>query len=94
LDLDKVINNLEKIARRIRLQIVEMAYEAGPERRGHPGPALSIADLMTALFFHVMKIDPKNPGLQERDRFILSKDMQAWHSMLRWQSGDILIKIS
>ena len=70
---DELIKSLENIARKIRLQIVEMAYEAGPDRRGHPGPALSIADIVTALFFHVMRIDPKNPQLPERDRFILSK---------------------
>lgn len=65
--------NLEEIARRIRLQIVEMAYQAGSERRGHPGPALSITDIVVALFFHVMRIDRKNPHWPERDRFILSK---------------------
>jgi len=73
LDLDEIVKNLENIARKIRLQIVEMAYLAGPDRRGHPGPALSIADLVVALFFHVMRIDPKNPMWPERDRFILSK---------------------
>lgn len=67
------IPSLEREARRIRLDIVKMAYETGNERRGHPGPALSVADIVTALFFSIMKIDPSNPRWPGRDRFILSK---------------------
>lgn len=64
---------LEEKARQIRLDIVRMAYACGQERRGHPGPALSIADMVTALFFDIMRIDPKNPKWPDRDRFVLSK---------------------
>lgn len=67
------IRSLEEEARKIRIEIAKMAYATGNERRGHPGPALSIADFVAALFFGVMKIDPSNPKWPDRDRFILSK---------------------
>lgn len=47
-----------------------MVYKAGD---GHPGPALSIADIIAALYFHVMSIDPRKPDWEDRDRFVLSK---------------------
>jgi transketolase len=43
------------------------------EYKGHPGPALSITDIITVLYFKVMKIDPDRPRWEDRDRFILSK---------------------
>lgn len=65
------INNLLEKAREIRKDIIEIAYKAaGPN---HVGPALSCADIMVALFFRIMKIDPTNPRWEKRDRFILSK---------------------
>jgi transketolase len=65
------INNLIEKARQIRRDIIEIAYKAqGPS---HPGPALSCADIVTALYFKIMKIDPHNPQWEERDRFVLSK---------------------
>jgi transketolase len=65
------INNLIDKAREIRKDIIEIAYKAqGPS---HPGPALSCADIVAALYFKIMKIDPANPRWEERDRFILSK---------------------
>ncbi len=57
-------------AKILRRDVVKMVYLAGD---GHPGPALSIADIVTALYFKVMKIDPQNPNWSQRDRFILSK---------------------
>lgn len=44
---------------------------------GHPGGSLSIADVVTTLFFHELNIDPKNPKNEDRDRFILSKGHAA-----------------
>ncbi len=64
------VDELEQIARRIRCDIVQMIHEAGS---GHPGAALSSVEIVTALYFKVMRIDPANPRWHERDRFILSK---------------------
>ncbi len=64
------IRELEEIARWLRIDIVTMIHKA---RDGHPGGALSVTDLITALFFHVMDVDPANPRWEDRDRFILSK---------------------
>lgn len=62
---------LEEKARDIRKGIIEIAYKAqGPS---HPGPSLSIADVVAALYFRFMKIDPANPKWEERDRLVLSK---------------------
>jgi transketolase len=64
------INLIEK-AREIRKDIIEIAYKAqGPS---HPAPALSCTDIVTALYFKIMEIDPSNPQWEKRDRFILSK---------------------
>ena len=67
------INNIEelsKIAKNIRRDIIEEIYDA---QSGHPGGSLSIADIMTVLYFNEMNIDPKNPQNTERDRLVLSK---------------------
>lgn len=62
---------LRLMANTIRRDILDIAYKAqGPS---HPGPALSCADIVTALYFKIMKIDPDNPRWSDRDRFILSK---------------------
>ncbi len=68
--MDDTIRRLEEIARLIRIDIVTMIHKAGD---GHPGAALSAADLITALYFHVLHIDPAHPNKKDRDRFILSK---------------------
>ena len=61
---------LQKIADRLRLDVVKMVHDA---KDGHPGPALSIADIVATLYFKELNIDPKNPRWEDRDRFILSK---------------------
>lgn len=63
-------NELVKMTQTVRRDIVTMIHEAGS---GHPGGSLSAAELMTALYFSVMKLDPENPEWEDRDRFILSK---------------------
>jgi len=68
------IANLEETARRIRKEALKMIAEAGS---GHPGGSLSCADVITALYFYKMKHDPKNPKMDGRDRFILSKGHAA-----------------
>ncbi|MCT4564631.1 MAG: transketolase [Maledivibacter sp.] len=65
---------LEKIATQIRKDIVEMTNAAGS---GHPGGSLSAADILAVLYFEKMNIDPKNPKLENRDKFILSKGHAA-----------------
>jgi len=61
---------LEEMALKIRRHIIREIYEAGS---GHPGGSLSATDIITALYFHIMKHDPKNPKWENRDRFVLSK---------------------
>ena len=67
---DKLIQMLEAKAKLVRRQVIEMIYQAGS---GHPGGSLSAADLVTVLFFHVLRHDPHRPLWPGRDRFILSK---------------------
>jgi transketolase len=57
-------------ARQLRRDVFTMIHQCGD---GHPGAALSIVDLLVALYFHVLRVDPQNPEWPARDRFILSK---------------------
>lgn len=66
--------NYKEIAARIRVDVIKAVYSAGS---GHPGGSLSAADILTALYFREMNIDPKNPRLKGRDRFVLSKGHAA-----------------
>ena len=68
------ITELDKIARQVRRDIIIMTAKAGA---GHPGGSLSCTDALVALYFDVMKIDPKNPRDPDRDRFVLSKGHAA-----------------
>ncbi|MDA1190733.1 MAG: transketolase [Candidatus Poribacteria bacterium] len=61
---------LRETAREMRRSILKMIHAAGS---GHPGGSLSSTDLLTMLYFHEMRHDPKNPAKADRDRFILSK---------------------
>jgi len=65
-----LIRTLEEKARLMRQDIVIMV---GAAKSGHPGGSLSAADILSALYFHVMRHDPKNPKWADRDRFVLSK---------------------
>lgn len=64
------VNELEEIARKVRIGIIEGVYNA---KSGHPGGSLSIVDIMTVLYFNQMNIDEKNPKAASRDRLVLSK---------------------
>jgi transketolase len=64
------LTDLKQVAKRIRIEIVKMIGAAGS---GHPGGSLSAVELLVALYFRVLRRDPKNPNWPERDRFILSK---------------------
>ena len=50
--------SLDKMAKKLRFEAVRMVYEG---KDGHPGPALSIADIVTALYFDIMNIRPEEP---------------------------------
>ena len=62
------------IANNIRVSIIKSVSSA---KSGHPGGSLSIADIMTVLYFEKMNIDPTNPNFEDRDRFVLSKGHAA-----------------
>lgn len=66
---DIEIKNLEQKANDIRISILEMLTEA---KSGHTAGPLGMADIFTALYFHILNHDPKNPEWEERDRVILS----------------------
>ncbi len=69
--MDKLSNKqLALEAAKARLLGVTMVYEAAS---GHPGGSLSCMDVLTALYFDEMNVDPKNPKGQDRDRFVMSK---------------------
>lgn len=65
---------LEEIARRVRRNIVLMTARAGS---GHPGGSLSAVEIITALYFKVLRHRPREPRWEDRDRFILSKGHAA-----------------
>lgn len=61
---------LKAKAKELRKTALTMIYEA---QSGHPGGAFSAADIISALYFSELNIDPQNPGWPDRDRFVLSK---------------------
>ena len=65
---------LEITACKIRMGIIEGVHSA---KSGHPGGSLSIAEILTSLYFKAMNIDPKDPKKADRDRFVLSKGHAA-----------------
>ncbi len=69
--MDKnTIKQLQKTANLVRQGVIESVYHA---QSGHPGGSLSIADTITYLYEKQMRVDPKNPKWEDRDRFVLSK---------------------
>lgn len=68
------VKELQNIARNVRIGIIEGVYNA---QSGHPGGSLSIADVLTVLYFNQMHIDEKNPNSKGRDRLVLSKGHAA-----------------
>ena len=69
-----VHTDLSALCRQLRQDVLEMIHAAGS---GHPGGSLSAVEILTALYFDVMKVDPANPSDPDRDRFILSKGHAA-----------------
>ncbi len=68
------VAELKSKANKIRKDIVRMITEA---KSGHPGGSLSATDIVTALYFKVIRYNPENPKWEDRDRFILSKGHAA-----------------
>ena len=66
---DQKIKELEEMANTIRQDVIEMLVEA---KSGHSAGPLGMADIFTALYFHILNHDPKNPMWEERDRLVLS----------------------
>jgi transketolase len=75
------VQDLREMAATIRCDIIEMICTA---QAGHPGGSLSATDVVTALYFRVMRLDPNNPDWPDRDRFILSKGhaCPVWYAAL------------
>lgn len=68
------VEELEEIARRVRIHVVKSTHEAGS---GHPGGSLSATDILTTLYFEIMNHKPDDPGWEKRDRFVSSKGHAA-----------------
>ncbi len=68
--IEEVKQQLKRNANTIRMDIIEQVHSA---KSGHPGGSLSIADIMSYLYFIELNVDPKKPDWEERDRFVLSK---------------------
>ncbi len=79
--IQKRVRYLEEKAKEVRVEIVKMIHEA---QSGHPGGSLSAADIMTALYFDILRIDPNKPEWPDRDRFVLSKGhaCPVWYACL------------
>lgn len=75
------IKYLQKKANLIRRDVIKML---GKSKAGHPGGSLSIAEILSVLYFHTLRISPENPSWEDRDRFVLSKGhgAPAWYAVL------------
>ncbi|UCB46560.1 MAG: transketolase [Spirochaetota bacterium] len=67
---EELVNTLSKKAQAFRMQVLEMVYQA---QTGHIGGAFSIAEILTALYFHHLRIDGSPPDLKSNDKVLLSK---------------------
>ena len=78
---EETIAALKRKATILRRHIVRMTHNV---QSGHPGGSMSACDLVTALYFHVLRVDPKNPTWPDRDRFVLSKGhaCPVWYAAL------------
>jgi len=76
-----LIEKLAAIANLLRRHVIKMTHAAGS---GHPGGSLSAADMVAALYFHELRVDPRRPNWPDRDRFIMSKGhgCPVWYAAL------------
>ena len=75
------IKELQTLATKVRMGIVTATHSAGS---GHPGGSLSIADILTYLYFEHMNVSPDEPRMEDRDRFVLSKGTPRPLSIRCW----------
>ena len=75
------IKYLENKAIQIRKELLQMIYDA---KTGHTGGSLSSVDILVALYYEIMKIDPENPKWESRDKFVLSKghSVEGYYTIL------------
>ena len=75
------IDALVQKAHALRMDLVEMFHASG---RGHLGGSLSLVEIMAALYFHILRVDPDHPGWPDRDRLVLSKGHASaiWYAAL------------
>jgi transketolase len=85
------ISQLQQKAKELRRAVLEMVAQAGS---GHPGGALSSADLLTVLYYKYLRHRPEDPRWPERDRFVLSNGMSVRYSMRSWPIAAISPKKS
>jgi len=71
---ERLVGDLAELAWSLRIDVIDMIHNAGS---GHPGGSLSAAEIVAALVFHHLRIDPQNPEKPDRDRFLLSKGHAA-----------------
>ncbi len=78
---EETILSLKKQATVLRRHTIRMTHNV---QSGHPGGSMSAADIITALYFHVLRVDPQNPGWPDRDRFVMSKGhaCPVWYAAL------------
>jgi transketolase len=76
-----LIEKLAAIANLLRRHVIKMTHAAGS---GHPGGSLSAADMIAALYFHELRVDPRRPNWPDRDRFVMSKGHACpiWYAAL------------
>lgn len=92
---DSTRNRLQEKATALRRSVIEMLYRS---QSGHPGGSLSLADIMSVLYFHVLRYDTTQPKMLHRDRVVLSKGHAApiWYAVLAeagFFSKDELVKL-
>lgn len=78
---ENTVSELVRRAGGLRVDLVEMFHSSG---RGHMGGSLSLVEVMTALYFHILRVDPLNPVWPDRDRLVLSKGHASavWYAAL------------
>ena len=64
------LDELPRLARQVRLDVLDMTYKA---QSGHPGGSFSATEALVTLYFRHLRVDPRNPRWEDRDRFVLSK---------------------